>query len=166
MTTKENLKAAFAGESQAHRKYTAFSRKAEKEEFTQVAKVFRAVAEAETVHALNHLEILGEIKSTLENLKAAQAGEEYEFSDMYPKFMNEAKVDKNSLALKSFHYANEVEKIHAQLYRKAIAAVEKGEDLPENDIYVCPICGYTHIGKPTTKCPVCGALPENFMGID
>jgi rubrerythrin len=166
MTTKDNLKAAFAGESQAHRKYTAFSRKAEKEGFSQVARVFRAVAEAETVHALNHLEILGEVKSTLENLKAAQAGEEYEYSDMYPKFIEEAKTAKESEAMKSFHFANEVEKIHAQLYRDAIAAVEKGEDLSKAEVYICPVCGFTHIGTPPEKCPVCFEPKENFMLVE
>jgi rubrerythrin len=166
MTTNDNLRAAFAGESQANRKYTAFSRKAEKEGFSQVARVFRAVAEAETVHALNHLELLGEVKSTLENLKASQAGEEYEYSDMYPKFIEEAKAAKDSGAVKSFHYANSVEKIHAQLYRDAIAAVERGEDLSNAEVYICPVCGFTHIGTPPEKCPVCFEPRENFMLVE
>ena len=120
MTTKDNLKAAFAGESQAHRKYTAFSRKAEKEGFNQIARVFRAVAEAETVHALNHLDLLGEVKSTLENLKAAQAGEEYEYTDMYPKFIEEADQEGQEETAKSFRMAFEREKHHRAMFRQAL----------------------------------------------
>ncbi|MCK4370642.1 MAG: rubrerythrin family protein [Candidatus Lokiarchaeota archaeon] len=163
--TEENLKTAFAGESQANRKYLAFAEKAEKEGFQQVAKIFRAAAAAETVHAHNHLRVLGGIKSTKENIKAAVEGEHYEFTKMYPEFLEDAKNEGNKDAERSFHLANEVEKVHHKLYEVALEAVENGKDLEKKDVYICPVCGYTHEGEPPEVCPVCGAVKKVFKKI-
>ncbi|MHA1917243.1 MAG: rubrerythrin family protein [Candidatus Ranarchaeia archaeon] len=163
MTTKENLEYAFAGESQANRKYLAFSKQAKKEGFEQVAKIFRAVAEAETVHAHNHLKVLGEVKTTLENLKAAIMGEIEEYENMYPKFMKEAEAEGEKDALRTFNFANEVEKIHAEIFKQAADAIKRGEDLSKAEVYVCPICGWTHIGVPPAKCPICFTVKEKFI---
>ncbi|MBD3256099.1 MAG: rubrerythrin family protein [Candidatus Lokiarchaeota archaeon] len=164
--TKENLKAAFAGESQANRKYLAFAEKADKDGYPQVARVFRAAATAETVHAHNHLRVMGGINSTIENLKEAVEGEHYEFTDMYPDFIKDAKAEGNKKAEQTFDYANQVEKVHHTLYEKALDSVKSGKDLKEKEIYVCPICGYTHEGTPPDKCPVCGAAKKVFKKID
>ena len=164
--SEENLMAAFAGESQANRKYLAFAEKADKDGFLQVAKLFRAAAAAETVHAHSHLRVLGGIKSTKENLQAAVEGEHHEFTKMYPEFIEEAKAEENKGANRTFTYANEVEKIHHKLYESALKAVEDGKDLEKNDIYICPVCGYTHEGEPPDKCPVCGAVKKVFQKID
>jgi rubrerythrin len=164
--TEEGLKEAFAGESQANRKYLAFAEKADKEGFPQIAKVFRAAAAAETVHAHNHLRVLGGIKSTKENIQAAIEGEHYEFTKMYPEFLEAAKAEKNKDAERTFNYANEVEKVHHKLYNAALDSIEKGKDLKKEDIYICPICGYTHEGNPPEKCPVCGAAKKVFKKID
>ena len=163
--SEDNLQAAFAGESQANRKYLAFAEKADKEGFPQVAKIFRAAAEAETVHAHNHLRVLGGIKSTKENLHAAVEGEHHEFTKMYPAFLEDAKAEENKGAERSFNYANEVEKVHHKLYTNALEAVESGKDLEKQDVYICPVCGYTHEGKPPEKCPVCGAAEKVFRQI-
>ncbi|MBN1259749.1 MAG: rubrerythrin family protein [Anaerolineae bacterium] len=163
--TVDDLKAAFAGESQANRKYTAWSRKAEEEGHVQVAKLFRAVAAAETVHAINHFKALGEIKSTAENLEAAIAGEHYEAVTMYPEFMQDAEAEGERQALRSFTYAWEVEKIHEGLYKEALDNLgkEQGEVL---DYWVCPVCGHTHYGKePPEKCPICAARGERYLHI-
>jgi len=160
--TEENLMEAFAGESQANRKYLAFAKKAENDGYPGVAHLFRAAAAAETVHAHNHLRSLGGIKSTEENLKKAIGGEFHEFTEMYPEFIKTAEAEGNSQAERSFKYANEVEKIHHKLYEKALKSVEKGQDIEENDIYICSICGYTHEGDPPDKCPVCGAMKKVF----
>ncbi len=133
MSSKENLMEAFAGESQANRKYLAFAKKADKEGFKQVAKLFRAAAEAETVHAHNHLEIAGGINETKENLLEAIAGETEEFTEMYPNFIAEAKAEKEDAARWTFEVANKVEQIHAVLYQKAL---ENIDDNPEEDYYV------------------------------
>ncbi len=164
--SEENLNAAFAGESQANRKYLAFAEKADKEEFPQVAKLFRAAAAAETVHAHSHLRVLGGIKSTKENIQAAVEGEHHEFTEMYPEFIEDAKAEDNKGAERTFNYANQVEKIHHKLYETALEAVENGKDLEKQDIYICPVCGYTHEGKPPEKCPVCGTLKKMFKKID
>ena len=164
--SEENLKAAFTGESQANRKYLAFAEKADKDGFPQIAKVFRAAAAAETVHAHNHLKVLGGIKTTKENIKAAVEGEHYEFTKMYPEFLEDAKKEGNTDAERTFNYANEVEKIHHKLYEFALETVESGKDLEENDIYICPICGYTHEGEPPETCPVCGTGKKMFKKID
>lgn len=160
--TEGYLKEAFAGESQANRTYLAFSKKAEEEGFPQVAKLFRAAAEAETVHAHNHLRVLKGVKSTKENLQAAINGETHEFKKMYPEMITEAKAEKKDDAVQTFHYANEVEKIHASLYQKALEALGKNEVV---DYYVCPFCGNTVEKAPPEKCPICGAPGKKFIKI-
>jgi rubrerythrin len=161
--TKEDLKAAFAGESQANHKYTNFAQKADEEGYSQVAKLFRAAATAEAIHAANHLKALGAIKSTAENLEASIAGENYETSNMYPEFIKDAQDEQEKKALRSFTWAMEVEKVHEELYRKALVALSK--EVSAFDYYVCPFCGYTHEGPMSEKCPVCGAPPERFLRI-
>ncbi|NIM46882.1 MAG: rubrerythrin family protein [Candidatus Aenigmarchaeota archaeon] len=163
--TEENLKAAFAGESQANRKYLAFAKKAEEEEFPNIAKLFRAVAEAETVHAHNHLRILKMIRSTKENLQAALNGEIYEFTDMYPDFIKIATQEGINDATLTFNYANQVEKIHGGLYKKAIESVEQNKDIEEKEFFVCQVCGYTAEGEAPNTCPICGASKEEFKKI-
>ena len=161
--TEQDLRDAFAGESQANRKYIAFAGKAEKEGYKQAAKLFRAVADAETVHALNHLRELGDIKSTKENLEAAISGETYEFEDMYPRMIEDAKSEGNRRAEISFNYANAVEKIHAVLYKKALEDLGKNEEV---DYYVCQVCGNTVEGEPPDRCPVCNSLKKMFKKIE
>jgi rubrerythrin len=164
--SEDGLKAAFAGESQANRKYLAFAEQAEKEGFPGVATLFKAAAAAETVHAHNHLRTLGGIKSTEENLKEAIEGEFHEFTTMYPEFIDNAKTDKNSGAERTFNYANEVEKVHHKLYEKALESVKNGKDIEDVEMYVCSICGYTHEGEAPDKCPVCGAAKKAFSKVD
>ena len=161
--TFEDLKAAFAGESQANRKYTAFAKKADEEGFPQVARLFRAAAHAETVHALNHFRAMGEVKTTTDNLKAAIAGENYEVTSMYPEFISDAEAEGNKKALTTFRWAFEVEKVHELLYRKALEGLgQPGETF---DYYVCPVCGYTHERGAPDKCPVCGTPGSRFEKI-
>lgn len=164
--TEKNLLAAFAGESQANRKYLAFAKKAEEEGHKGVAKLFRAAAAAETIHAHNHLNVLKGVKSTLENLKEAFGGEHYEFTKMYPDFLAVAKEEKQGAATASFHWANEVEKVHGELYEAAIKAVEGGGKLPEKNYYICQKCGYTIADAAPDKCPVCGAKKNEFFVAD
>ena len=164
--TEKNLKEAFAGESQANRKYLAFAKKAEQDNMKGVAKLFKAAAAAETIHAHNHLEVLKGVASTLENLKEAYGGEHHEFTSMYPEFIKAAKAEKNNAALKSFHWANEVEKVHGELYQKAVEAVESGATVPEKDYYICNKCGYTVGDSAPDKCPVCGAKKDDFFIAD
>ncbi len=161
--TEKNLQDAFAGESQANRKYLAFAKKAEEEGYPQVARLFRAAAEAETIHAHNHLRELGGIKSTRENLQAAIEGESYEFEKMYPQMIADAEEERAEGARKSFHFANEVEKIHADLYRKALENLGNNPDVP---YYVCQVCGNTVEGEAPDMCPICGAGKEKFKRID
>ena len=163
--TDDNLQAAFAGESQANRKYLAFAQAADKEGFAQVAKLFRAAAEAETVHAHNHLRVIG-IGKTAENLKAAIEGETYEFTKMYPAFIKQAEKDDNGKAGQSFTFANRVEKIHAALYQAAAEAIAKGQDLPQAGFWVCPVCGNTFQGEAPAACPICGQTKDRFKKID
>ena len=166
MKTTEDLKAAFAGESQANRKYTAWSRQADREGYSGIARLFRAVAAAETVHALNHFKVLGEIKSTAENLEAAMAGEHYEVETMYPDFLEDAKAEEQAKAERSFGWAWEVEKIHEGLYGAAIEGLAKGEDVGAEVIWVCGTCGHTHLGgEPPEKCPICGAKASGYIKI-
>jgi rubrerythrin len=160
--TEENLKAAFAGESQANRRYLAFAKKAEEEGFIQVAKLFKAAAESETVHALNHLRITGEIKSTLDNLGTAVSGETFEFKEMYPGYVETAKQEDNKQAAWSFDVANKVEQIHAKLYGKAIDGLKNKKPMEKVDYYVCSVCGNTVEGEPPDKCPICGSPKEKF----
>jgi rubrerythrin len=160
--TENNLKTAFAGESQANRTYLAFAKKAEAEGYCGVAELFKAAAAAETVHAHNHLEVLKTTKSTLENLQEAYDGEHHEFTEMYPEFIETSKKEGTNEAFRSFHYANEVEKVHGDLYQKAIDSMKSGNDIPKKDYYVCPTCGYTIENNAPDKCPVCGAKEEIF----
>jgi len=161
--TDENLKAAFVGESQANRRYLAFANKAEQEGFMQVAKLLKAAAEAETVHAMNHLRITGEIKSTLDNLDTAVSGETFEFNEMYPEYIKTAKQEGNKQAAWSFDVANQVEQIHAKLYKKAIDALKNKKLLDKVDYYICSVCGNTVEGSAPNKCPICGAPKEKFF---
>ena len=164
--TIDNLQAAFAGESQANRKYLAFAKKADADGFPQIAKLFRAAAHAETVHAHNHLRAFDGVLSTAENLQAAIGGENYEVVFMYPPMLAEAESEGDKRAARSFKYALEVEKVHEVFYRQAADTLGQGKDLPAGDYYVCPVCGYTHIGRMTDRCPVCNTLPEKFELID
>ncbi len=158
--TEQNLKEAFSGESQANRKYLAFANQADKEGYPQVARLFRAAAEAETVHAHAHLRALGAVGSTADNLKAAVAGETYEFESMYPDMIEAAKEEGEKAAERTFVYANAVEKIHADLYQKAL---DNLDSLEETDYYVCSVCGYTSEGEPPETCPVCNASAKAFF---
>jgi rubrerythrin len=161
--TEKNLLAAFAGESQANRKYLAFAKKAEQEGHPQVARLFRAAAEAETVHAHAHLRVLKGVKGTAENLQEAIAGETHEFKEMYPAMIEMSQEEGNKAAERSFTYANDVEKVHAGLYQKAL---DNLENLPETDYYVCSVCGYTCEMEPPETCPVCGAKSKAFFKVD
>ncbi|HNX51157.1 MAG TPA: rubrerythrin family protein [Thermoanaerobaculaceae bacterium] len=165
MTTTDNLKAAFAGESQANRNYLAFAKKADSEGFPQIARLFRAAAEAETVHAHAHLRVLGGIKSTADNLQAAIDGEGHEFRVMYPAFVATAEAEGNKPALTSFRFAMAVEGVHHDLYTQALRSLEAGHDLANAKIWVCPVCGDTFVGEVPEKCPVCGAPREKFMEV-
>jgi rubrerythrin len=160
--TEKNLKEAFAGESQANRRYLAFAKKAEQEGYKQVGKLFRAAAEAETVHAHAHLRALGGVKSTKENIQEAINGETFEFKKMYPEMLAKAKADGIKPAEMSFDYANQVEKIHAALYENALANLGKNKEV---DYYVCPVCGNTVEGKAPDACPICDTLGSKFTKI-
>jgi rubrerythrin len=162
--SEQFLMEAFAGESQANRKYLAFAKQADKEGYPQVAKLFRAAAEAETVHAHAHLRVAGGIKTTAENLKAAITGETHEFEHMYPEMIAAAQAEGNKAAERSFSYANEVEKIHAGLYQKALASLEKKPE-KEVEYYVCSVCGYTCEDHPPEKCPVCNSGAKAFSKV-
>lgn len=162
--TEGYLREAFAGESQANRKYLAFAAKADQEGFSQVARLFRAAAEAETVHALNHLRALNAIHSTKENLQEAVAGETHEFKKMYPEMIEAAKAEGQKGAERSFNYANSVEKVHAELYQKLLDHLGK---IQENyPYYVCPTCGYTTEKQAPGNCPICGAKGDTFKKIE
>jgi rubrerythrin len=161
-TTNENVQAAFAGESQASRKYLYFAEEAEKEGQSQVARLFRAASEAETVHARNHLNVIDGIGTAVDNLKAAISGEFHEFTEMYPDFIAQSKEDKNPKAENSFNWANQVEKIHHSLYHQALKDLEAGKKSVNRPYYVCQRCGNTVEGEAPEKCPVCSA-PKNWF---
>jgi len=161
--TSTNLQNAFAGESQANRKYLAYAKKAEQEGFKQVANLFRAVAEAETVHAHNHFRQMGGIKTTKENLEAALHGEVFEFQDMYPQMIAEAQAEGIKDAVRTFTFANEVEKVHADLYKKALADLGKSVDA---HYYVCSVCGHTVEGEPPDECPVCKSKKQAYKKVE
>ena len=158
--TRENLQEAFAGESQANRKYLAFAKQADKEGYAQIAKLFRAAAEAETVHAHAHLRAMGDVGTTQENLRAAVAGETHEFKNMYPDMIEAAKEEGETAAERTFVYANEVEKIHAELYQNAL---DNMDSLEEADYYVCSVCGFTCEEEPPDRCPVCSSKAKAFF---
>ena len=164
--TKENLESAFSGESQANRKYLFFAEKADAEDHKQIARLFRAAAEAETVHARNHLKVMEGIKSTKDNLTAAIGGENHEFTEMYPGFIEQAQSDGNDKAKRSFDLANQVEQIHHGLFQTARGMLEKGQAMEEKPFFVCQYCGNTVDGAAPEKCPICGAPKRMFKRID
>jgi rubrerythrin len=159
--TIENLKVAFAGESQANLKYRTFAKKAEQDGFANIARLFLATAEAERIHAEGHLKALDQIRSTAENLQTAIDGETYEFTEMYPPMLQQAEAEGHK-ARRMFKYATEVEEVHARLYTLALEAVQRGEDLGV-DFYLCPVCGYIEFGEPTEDCPVCKTKANKFI---
>jgi len=159
--TQANLKEAFAGESQANRKYLAFAKKADQDGFATVARLFRAAAEAETIHALGHLNAMKGVGSTLDNLKAAVEGETHEFTTMYPPMLKQAQAD-NHPAKRMFEYAMKAEAVHAKLYAMALEAVKSGKDLAVTAFYLCPVCGHIELGQPPVSCPICGCKGEKF----
>lgn len=163
MKTPENLKEAFAGESQANRKYLAFARQAEEEGLEMMARLYRAIAEAETIHAFRHLEVAGGIKTTLENVKGSVEGETYEFTTMYPAFLSDAKAEGDQAATKSFHYANEAEKVHAGHFSKALEALAAGKDFPAESFFLCPVCGNVAENEAPAHCPICGTAGKAFL---
>jgi rubrerythrin len=166
MQTKENLKEAFAGESQANRKYLAYGERAAKDGFPQVARLFRAVAAAETIHAHAHLRAMDGVQGTAENLADAAEGEKYEFEQMYPPMVATAEAEGEKRAALSMRYAQEVERVHWGLFNSALTAVRDGLDLAEAPVRVCPVCGHTVMGDAPHECPVCKAKGEKFMTID
>jgi rubrerythrin len=159
----QNLMAAFAGESQANRKYLAYAEQADREGYKAVAALFRAVAAAETIHAHSHLRIAGKIGDTRQNLKDAMEGEIYEFKSMYPEFIEIAEQEGDSKALRSFNFANQVEEVHAGLYKEAIETLDKNQEYVKFN--VCPVCGYT-TAQPPDKCPVCNVSGDKFIEIE
>ncbi|MEM2911653.1 MAG: rubrerythrin family protein [Candidatus Bathyarchaeia archaeon] len=160
--TEENLKSAFAGESQAHMRYLIFAEKAEEEGFPNIARLFTAIAYAEQVHATNHYSVLGMIRNSAENLQVAIDGETYEVNEMYPAYNVVAKLQEEKGAERTTEWALQAEKIHAGMYQKAKQAVESGKDLLLGDIYICKACGYTVEGEAPDRCPICGAPKEKF----
>jgi len=162
--SEDALKEAFAGESQANRSYLAFAAKAEQEGYPQAAKLFRAAADAETVHAHNHLRALNQIRSTKENLQEAVAGETHEFKSMYPAMIESAKAEGNKVAERSFQYAFEVEKVHAKLYQEMLEHLGKSQET--YPYFVCPVCGYTSEKEAPEVCPVCGAKGKMFRKVE
>jgi rubrerythrin len=163
-TTETNLKEAFAGESQANRKYTAFAQKAEQEGFKNVARLFRTAAEAEAIHASGHLNSLDAVKSTADNLRGAIEGETYEFTTMYPPMVELAQSE-NHKAKRMFNWATKAEEVHARIYKMALEAVAQGKDLAETNFYLCPLCGHIELGNPPAVCPICGVKAEKFVQI-
>lgn len=162
--TEQNLKDAFAGESQANRKYLAFAKKAEADGFPNIARLFRTTAEAETIHAHGHLEALGGIGTTAANLQAAIGGETYEYKEMYPPMVSQAVADKHA-AKRMFGYAVRAEEVHAKLYKLALDAVKQGKDLAETKFFLCPVCGHIEFGQPPASCPICGTLEDEFVQV-
>lgn len=163
-TTSENLQEAFAGESQASQKYLAFSKKADKDGFKNIATLFRTAAAAERIHAEGHLGAMDGIGSTAENLETAIGGETYEFTQMYPPMIQQAEADGHK-AKRMFKYAAGAEAVHARLYQMALDAVKQGKDLPQDKIYLCPVCGDIEFGTPPETCPICGAKGSSFVQV-
>lgn len=163
-TTEQNLQEAFAGESQANRRYMAFAKKAEQEGFVNIAKLFRTAAEAEAIHALGHLNALDAVKSTAENLRAAISGETHEYTEMYPPMVELAQSD-NHKAKRMFGFALKAEEVHARLYKMALEAVESGKDLAETNFYLCPVCGHIELGTPPATCPICGVKGSMYIQV-
>ncbi|HOX59319.1 MAG TPA: rubrerythrin family protein [Candidatus Paceibacterota bacterium] len=162
--TINNLKEAFAGESQASQKYLAFAKRAEKEGFRNIATLFRTAAQAERIHAEGHLGALDGIGTTAQNLQAAIDNETYEYTKMYPPMLTQAQADGHK-AKRMFDYAAKAEAVHAQLYQTALAAVREGKDLPEIKIYLCPVCGHIEFGTPPEACPICGVKGSSYIQV-
>ncbi|MEI7812049.1 MAG: rubrerythrin family protein [Ignavibacteria bacterium] len=160
--TKANLEAAFAGESQAYMKYSIYSEKADKEGFPEIARLFKAIAFAEKVHATNHLRALGGINDTKKNLAHAMEGENYEVTEMYPAFDAVAVLQEEKVAVKSIHFALEAEKIHEVMYNNARKSAEEGKDINATSIYVCSVCGHTQISSAPAECPACGLPGKKY----
>lgn len=165
MATIENAKEALAGESQANRKYLAFSEKAAEEGFKNVAVLFKAASEAEAIHAKKLLKVLSMIGPTADNLGTSVAGETHEFTSMYPGFIKTAEAEKRSDAVLAFTHAMKAEEVHAGLYQKALAAVKAGNDLGREKVFLCPVCGNIEVGKVPDKCPICGVFGKQFREI-
>jgi rubrerythrin len=161
--TARNLKEAFAGESQANRRYLAFALKADEEGFHNLARLFRAIAESETIHAVNHLKCMKGVRSSPENVEEAFQGEKAEYTGMYPMFIEQAKRDINNDALKTFYWANEAEKTHGDFFEKALESLKKEKDIQIGELHVCSVCGFTLEGDLPEKCPVCGEDKERFV---
>ncbi len=164
-STEDHLKEAFAGESQANRKYLSFAKQAEKDGLPNIARLFRTTAEAETIHAHGHLVALGQVGSTADNLQSAIDGETYEYTEMYPPMLEQAQAE-NHKAKRMFAYAVDAEAVHARLYAQALEAAKRGEDLTETQFYLCPVCGHIEFGTPPDGCPICGAKKEKFIQVD
>lgn len=162
--TSNNLKEAFAGESQASQKYLAFARRAGKDGYRNIAALFRTAAEAERIHAEGHLGAMDGIGSTAQNLAAAIQGETYEYTRMYPPMLKQAEADGHK-AKRMFDYAAKAEAVHAQLYQLALEAVQKGQDLPEAKIYLCPVCGHIEFGTPPQHCPICNTKGSAYIQV-
>jgi len=162
--TKDHLKEAFAGESQAYQKYSAFAKKAEQEGYENIARLFRTTAEAERIHAEGHLKALEGISTTAENLQEAIEGETFEFTEMYPPMLAQA-LEENHKAKRMFQYAVSAEKVHAQLYSLALESARNGQDLTVSKIYLCPVCGHIELGTPPEKCPICGAKAGSYIQV-
>jgi rubrerythrin len=163
-TTHDDVKEAFAGESQANQKYRAFAKQAEKEGFPNIARLFQTTAEAERIHAEGHLHALDGVGSTAENLQAAIAGETYEFTEMYPPMVERASAESHK-AGRMFRYAVDAEAVHARLYQLALDAARAGQDLSETGFYLCPVCGYIELGQPPESCPICGTRGSRFTQV-
>jgi rubrerythrin len=161
-TSIDNLKEAFAGESQANQKYRSFAERAERDGLPNIARLFRTTAEAERIHAAGHLRALDGVGSTADNLKAAIGGETYEFTEMYPAMLQTAEAEGHK-AKRMFGYAVEAEAVHAKLYQLALEAAQQGKDLTETTFYLCPVCGYIEFGNPPAECPICGAKASKFL---
>jgi rubrerythrin len=161
--TDKNLRDAFAGESQAHMKYLVYAMKADEEGKPNIARLFKAIAFAEQVHAINHLKTLGDVGDTIDNLQFAVDGENFEVEEMYPAYDAVAKLQDEKTAIRSVHYAIEAEKIHAAMYTEARQSVKSGRDAELGDIYICPVCGYTAEGETPENCPVCGVSKDKFV---
>jgi rubrerythrin len=160
-TTNENLKAAFAGESQANQKYRAFAKKAEQDGLPNIARLFRTAAEAESIHAEGHLKALEAVSATADNLRAAIQGETYEFTSMYPPMLALAETEEHK-GKRMFGYAVQAEAVHARIYALALEAAAQGRDMAQAEFYLCPVCGYIELGQPTVDCPICGTKASKF----
>ncbi len=165
MATIENAKAAYAGESQANRKYLAFSEKAAEEGFRNIATLFKAASEAEAIHAKKLLKVLGVTGTTQDNLAQSIAGETHEFTEMYPGFIREAEAEKKTDAVLAFTYAMKAEQVHAKLYEKALSLLKSGSDMGREKIFLCPVCGNIETGKAPDKCPICGVFGKQFREV-